>query len=88
MGLSNKSSSSVGAPSLMVMLLFWSDDTVLSFRELGGLIGRGVGGRRLGGLTGGGLRRLGFMDWTYCWLCVMWPFMVSSESGKYLDVLV
>ena len=46
---------------------------VLYSRGLFGLIGT------LGGL--------GFVDRTPCWLCVMWPLMVSADSRKYLDVL-
>ena len=62
------------APLLMVMISFWSDDTVLFSRVLGGLIGGNLGG-------------LGFVDRTPCWICVMWNLMVSSDSGKYLDAL-
>ena len=41
------------------------------------------------GLCGmiGKLGGLGFVDRTPCWLCVMWPLMVSADSRKYLDVL-
>ena len=34
-----------------------------------------------------GLGGLGFVDRMPCWLCVMWPLMVSADTGKYLDVL-
>ena len=27
------------------------------------------------------------IDQTPCWICVMWPLMVSAVSGKYLDAL-
>ena len=44
--------------------------------------------RGMCGLRDRGLGGFGLVDRMPCWLCIMWPLMVSADSGKYLDALV